>query len=146
MKLNTYSKALASCLSGANKLDCAYILYTNDTAPEINSAIDSSNIVNICDSNKGVVRSKSVAVSSTTANSIDILISSRQTETVGAGALNFSAGVKIYGVILATSSYRRAGTIYPDDLFFSYHKLDEPVVLPAGGDIGVTVTLSLGGN
>jgi hypothetical protein len=146
MKLNTYSKALASCLSSANKLDCAYILYTKDTIPEINDTIDSANIINICDSTKGVVRSTSVVAMSTNSDSIDILISSRQAAMVGAGTLEFSAGVKIYGVILSTSSYRRTGTVYPDDIFLSYHKLEEPITLPAGSDLGVTVTLNLGGN
>ena len=78
MKLDTYTKALAACLSGTKKVDCAYIMYTTtDSAPEIT---DFNSLV--LDDTHGVARTKSIILSDVS-DDITFTLTSHKSEVLG---------------------------------------------------------------
>ena len=132
MKLNTYTRALAACLSGTKKVDCAYIMYTTkDSAPEIT---DFSNIP--LDDSNGLARTKSIILSDVS-DTITFTLTSHNAENIGGAAL--TTGANVYGIALVVSDEHRE-----KDIPMYYYPLESMVKVTANSDIAVNVTINMG--
>ena len=131
MKLDTYNKGLAACLSSDKKVDCAYILYTTESvAPDV----PYFNTVQP-DNKHGVARTKSIILSDYKDN-ITFTLTSHNAKPLG--ELNPYSGVNVYGIALVVSDDH-----VDKDIPMYYHKLDNMIKLTENSDIAVNVNISI---
>jgi hypothetical protein len=134
MKLETYTKALAACLAGNKKVDCAYIMYTTESiAPTVKTSSDL-----ILNETKGIARTKSIIISDVKEDSIQFTLTSHNAEILG--ELAFASNVKVYGIALVVSD-ESVGK----DLILYYESLPKMLKVTEGTDIAVNVVIN-GGN
>lgn len=113
-----------------NQINCAYIFYTSKDPKIVSFGITADNVDSLCDSTHGVIRTKGVICKDD--NTIDI--TSRGGERLGINSLEFSAGVKVYAIAVATAGYTQR-----EDTLLMYTELTNPATVPAGTNIIVTV-------
>lgn len=131
MKLETYTKALAACLSGTKKVDCAYIMYTTkDNAPE---TVDFTNLP--VDEAHGIARTKSIILSDVSEN-ITFTLTSHNAEVIG--GVSLTSGANVYGIALVVSDANR-----DKDIPMYYHGLETMVKVTTNSDIAVNVTITM---
>jgi hypothetical protein len=136
MNFDTYNEGKAACLTGDRKVDCAYIFYTTDTTKEVGKDLTAATIGVMCSTVHGVLRTKGIICESATETESKFTLTTRGGKRLGVSTPDFSAGVKVYAVALATS-----GRTQPQDILLVSTKLTQPVVVPAGTDIVITVTM-----
>lgn len=136
MKFETYQKGQAICLAEGKCIDCVYIFYTIEEGREVLPDLTPNTIDIMCNSTCGVLRTRGVICKTVDDSNLQITFTSKGGEKIGVNTPEFTAGAKIYNVVLAIS-----GNTYNEDVLMVSTPLTPYANVPAGTQIVMDVTV-----